>query len=296
MADLSGVIAAAATPIDAGGEIDLDRLVRHCRWLLEEGGCDGVNLLGTTGEATSFSLQQRLAAMAHVARSGLPMARFMVGTGAAALADAVALTRAADELGFAGALLLPPFYYKGIGEAALADCVQRVIDGAALERARLYLYHIPQFTGVPYPIEVVAALARANPDVLKGVKDSSGDLSYAKALARRVPEIGVFPSSEGTLSTADEHGFAGCISATTNVNGALAREAWRSRGAAAGQRAGERAMAVREAVSRFTLVPAVKWAVSLIHRDLAWRRVQPPLASLGEEEARSLESALSDLR
>ena len=107
MSDLSGVIAAAATPVEAEGSINQQRLIEHCKWLLEAGGCDAVNLLGTTGEATSFSLQQRLEAMSHISESGLPMSQFMVGTGAAAIGDALALTKAADDLGFAGALLVP---------------------------------------------------------------------------------------------------------------------------------------------------------------------------------------------
>ncbi len=63
MTKLKGVIAAAATPLAADLSIDHDRLVGHCRWLLGEGGCDGINLLGTTGEATSFSVGQRIEAM-----------------------------------------------------------------------------------------------------------------------------------------------------------------------------------------------------------------------------------------
>lgn len=292
MRELSGVIAAAATPVGADGEIDHERLVKHCKWLLEAGGCDAVNLLGTTGEATSFSLKQRLAAMSHLSKSGLAMSRFMVGTGAAAIADAIALTKAADDLGFAGALLVPPFYYKGISEDAVMNYVQTVFDQVKLAKAKLYLYHIPQFSGVPYAIEVVERLAQKNPGVLGGVKDSSGDLSYSKELARRVPGISVFPSSEGTLSAADEHGFAGCISATTNVNGVIAQEAWRSRGTDAGREAGEQALGIRETLSRFPLVPAVKWAVSLIHRDPFWRRLQPPLSSLSPDQAEALEAAL----
>jgi Dihydrodipicolinate synthetase family len=111
-------------------------LAKHCGWLLEAGGCDAVNLLGTTGEATSFSVQQRLAAMSRVSRSGLPMSRLMVGTGAAALADALALTKAADDLGFAGVLLVPPFCHKAISEDALTGYLQRIIDEASLKRAK----------------------------------------------------------------------------------------------------------------------------------------------------------------
>src|SRR6266851_8488271 len=110
---LQGVIAAVATAVDDKGEPDSARSTALARFLLDN-GCDGLNVLGTTGEATSFSLDQRRRVMSAYAASGLPLDRMMVGTGAAALADAVALTKHAGELGFAGALVLPPFYYKGV--------------------------------------------------------------------------------------------------------------------------------------------------------------------------------------
>src|SRR3982751_2088218 len=113
-----GVIAATATPVDAAFRPDLPRLVRHCRALLN-GGCDAINLLGTTGEATAFSVEQRIAAMRAVAEAGLPLDRFMVGTGVPALEETVRLTRTACELGFAGALVLPPYYYPDVSDAGL---------------------------------------------------------------------------------------------------------------------------------------------------------------------------------
>src|SRR5580704_10873442 len=104
---LHGVIAAVATAVDAKGEPDCARSTALARFLLDT-GCDGLNVLGTTGEATSFSLDQRKRVMTAYAAAGLPLDRMMVGTGASALADAIALTRHAAELGFAGALVLPP--------------------------------------------------------------------------------------------------------------------------------------------------------------------------------------------
>jgi 4-hydroxy-tetrahydrodipicolinate synthase len=160
MTKLQGVIAAAATPLGPDLAIDLERLVAHCRWLLGEGGCDGINLLGTTGEATSFPVEARLAAMKAIARSGLPLDRFMVGTGAAALDDAVRLTAEAKSLGFAGALLLPPFYYKGIDADGLVAYVEAVIAKVGPAGLALYLYHFPQNSGVPYTIEVVTRLRK----------------------------------------------------------------------------------------------------------------------------------------
>ena len=119
---LSGVIAAIATAVDDKGGPDAARSVELARHLLDN-GCDGLNVLGTTGEATSFSLDQRKAMMSAYAQAGLPLERLMVGTGAAALADALALTRHAADLGFAGALVLPPFYYKGVPDDGLFNFV-----------------------------------------------------------------------------------------------------------------------------------------------------------------------------
>src|SRR3954467_9204810 len=100
---LTGVIAAVATAVDESGAPDAARSTKLARFLLDT-GCDGLNVLGTTGEATSFSLDQRKSVMSAYKAAGLPLDRLMVGTGAAATADAVALTRHAAELGFAGAL------------------------------------------------------------------------------------------------------------------------------------------------------------------------------------------------
>src|SRR5438132_10149573 len=106
--NLRGVIAAIATAVDEQGAPDCARSTALARYLLDN-GCDGLNVLGTTGEATSFSLDQRKRVMTAYRDAGLPLDRLMVGTGAAAIADAVALTRHAADLGFAGALLLQPF-------------------------------------------------------------------------------------------------------------------------------------------------------------------------------------------
>ena len=58
--NLSGVFAAALTRQNADGSPDLDGMARHCRWLLAN-GCDGLAILGTTGEANSFSVAERIA-------------------------------------------------------------------------------------------------------------------------------------------------------------------------------------------------------------------------------------------
>src|SRR5581483_3236065 len=122
---LQGVIAAVATAVDESREPDCARSVALARFLLAN-GCDGLNVLGTTGEATSFCLAQRKRVMTAYRDAGLPLDRLMVGTGAASLADAVALTRHAADLGFAAALLLPPFYYKGVPDDGLVAYIDTI--------------------------------------------------------------------------------------------------------------------------------------------------------------------------
>src|SRR6266567_5876896 len=123
---LQGVIAAIATAVDETGEPDCARSVALARFLLAN-GCDGLNVLGTTGEATSFSTEQRMRVMSAYQVADLPLHRLMVGTGAAALADAIALTRHAAELGFAGSLVLPPFYYKGVADDGLVAVIDAIL-------------------------------------------------------------------------------------------------------------------------------------------------------------------------
>jgi 4-hydroxy-tetrahydrodipicolinate synthase len=293
MPTLSGVIAAAATPVREDLSIDLDHLVEHCRWLLGDGGCDGINLLGTTGEATSFSTEQRIAAMRAVARAGLPLDRFMVGTGAAALADACALTAEAKALGFAGALLLPPFYYKGLDAEGVVAYVEALIGKVGAEGLKLYLYHFPANSAVPYTPEIVARLRNAHPEQVLGLKDSSGDLDYSAGLARDLPGFAVFPSAEASLGRAAELGFAGCISATANVTGPYAQIAWSGSDEGAKKEALDNAVDIRATIARFPLVASIKAALALLTGRDGWARTMPPLTALTAKQRAELAEALS---
>ena len=158
---LTGVIAAVATAVDETGAPDAARSVKLARFLLDT-GCDGLNVLGTTGEATSFSLEQRKAVMSAYKAAGLPLDRLMVGTGAAATADAVALTRHAADLGFAGALILPPFYYKGVPDDGLAAYIATIVKASAEKPIPIYLYHFPSQSGLPWHVKLIARLLEAH--------------------------------------------------------------------------------------------------------------------------------------
>src|ERR1700757_2524784 len=168
---LHGVIAAIATAVDPKGERDCGRSVALARFLLAN-GCDGLNVLGTTGEATSFSLDQRRRVMTACAEGGLPLSRMMVGTGAAATDDAIALTRHAAELGFAGALVLPPFYYKGVPDEGLRAHIAGIGAATRNNPIPIYLYHYPSQSGLPWNLDLIRRLTGEFGSSIVGLKDS----------------------------------------------------------------------------------------------------------------------------
>lgn len=270
---LRGVIAAISTILDADGAPDPARSLKLARFLLDH-GCDGLNVLGTTGEATSFSREQRMALMSAYREQGLPMTRLMVGTGAAALSDAVALTRHAAELGFAGALVLPPFYYKGVPDDGLAAYIDAIVRATADQPIPIYLYHFPAQSGLPWHIALIRRLREAHGARIVGVKDSSGDMAYAREAAKIAPDFDVFPSTEACLIEARGGTFAGCISATANCNADLCQAAWRSGDDAAHRKA----VAIRALFDGKPLVSGIKALLAHIHGDPAIATPKPPLA------------------
>jgi len=270
---LRGVIAAVATIAENNGAPDHARSLKLARFLLDN-GCDGLNVLGTTGEATSFSREERMGLMTAYRENGLPMQRLMVGTGAAAVSDAVALTRHAAGLGFAGALVLPPFYYKGVPDDGLAAYIDAIVKATADTPIPLYLYHFPAQSGLPWHAALIRRLLDTHRGRIVGLKDSSGDMAYAREAAGIEPGFDVFPSTEAALMEARSGLFAGCISATANCNADLCQRAWASGDAAAS----EQAVTIRNLFNGKPLVSGIKALLAHIHGDPALSAMKPPLA------------------
>ena len=281
-AALEGVIAAIVTPVTEEGVPDHARFLRHGEWLLAN-GCDALNVLGTTGEATSFSAADRMDLM-RAAAEGLDASRLMVGTGCCDLPTTVALTRHAAELGFAAALVLPPFYYKGVPEDGLYAHFRALADATETDPIPIYLYNFPQMTGLRFEPGLVRRLATDLRGRIVGAKDSSGDLDYAAALVE-IDGFRVFPSDEASLAQARTRGFAGCISATVNLSATIAARLWRDPSDA---EALDAARGMRSAISAQPLIPAIKEMVARLHDDPEFARILPPLVPLSQEQSGKL--------
>jgi 4-hydroxy-tetrahydrodipicolinate synthase len=289
-----GVYAASLTPQRDDLSIDIDAFVAHLQWLLGN-GCDGLALFGTTGEANSFSVAERMAALEAVLDAGLPADRLLVGTGCCALSDSVALTRHAVAHGIGSVLMLPPFYYKNVSDDGVFAVFDRVIQQVGAADWQIYLYHFPAMTAVPFSHGLVARLRAAYPDVIAGMKDSSGDWRQMQRMIAAFPGFRVFAGTERYLLDILEAGGAGCITATANVTCPLAGAIfthWRAEDMRPAQ---HQLTALRAAIEAYPAIPALKRILAEQTGRPAWRTLRPPLAALDEADAADLLESLRRL-
>jgi 4-hydroxy-tetrahydrodipicolinate synthase len=290
------VLAPVVTPFDYDLRPDPVRFVRHCRWLVDHGV--GLAVFGTNSEANSMSVAEKIALLEALIDAGVPPSRLMPGTGCCALSDSLELTRQAVDLGCAGVLMLPPFYYKGIADDGLFRSYAEIIERVANRDLRIYLYHIPPVSQIPISLALIERLLRVYPGTVAGIKDSSGDWSNTQAMLERfqAPGFDVFAGSETFLLRTLRGGGAGCITATGNVNPApiaqLARR-WEDPDAEAQQAALD---AVRATLQKYPMIPALKATIAHYASDPQWTTVRPPLVELTVAQQGQLVEALDSLR
>ena len=291
---LRGVLSPVVTPFRKDYSPDAPRFVRHCKWLLAH-GCSGLAVFGTNSEANSLSADERMTLLEQLVEGGVPAAQLMPGTGCCALTDSVRLTAHAVKLGCAGALMLPPFYYKGVPDDGLYRNFSEVIQRVGDDRLQLYLYHIPPVAQVGITLGLIERLLKAYPKSVAGVKDSSGDWNNTKAMIDAFAKQGfeVFAGSEVFLLKNMRAGGVGCITAGANVNPhGIDRvyRGWQSAEAEALQADADKVRQILQ--SQVSMIPALKAAIAHYAQDADWMTVRPPLVEMTVEQRAKMVSEL----
>lgn len=298
MTALTGVFCASATPVNADLSPDLGAFTAHARWLLEE-GCDGIALLGTTGEANSFSVAERRAILEAALASGIAPDRLMPGTGLPNIPETVDLTRHALDAGVTRVVLLPPFYYKPVSDEGLYAAYARVIESVGDPRLRVVLYHIPQVSGIAISHDLIERLRAAFPDVVVGIKDSAGKLDNMQAMIARFPGFAVLAGADPLLLPLIQAGGAGAITATSNLVArdlaTVYRLACDPSAAAEVAVAQDRINAYRNLSNSYVQIPAIKAMIAHRHGAPGWRRTRPPLVALGQADLADLHARLDPM-
>src|SRR5262245_40339054 len=286
---IEGVLAPVITPFKKDYSPDAERFVRHCRWLLKS-GCAGLAVFGTNSEANSLSVSEKKSLLQALVAGGVSPAQLMPGTGHCALTDSIELTRAAVEMGCAGVLMLPPFYYKGVSDEGLYRNFAEVIERVGDERLQLYLYHIPPVSQVAITLNLIERLLSKYPGIVAGVKDSSGEWNNTKSMLDSFAKEGfdVFAGSEAFLLDNMRHGGKGCITATGNINPGPIANVFRNWRSADADRLQAGISATRKIVQNQPMTPAVKAAVARFGNDAQWKTCRPPLVELTAQQEETL--------
>lgn len=291
---IRGLIAPILSPFNDDLSFDQNTYNELAKTLLNS-GCAGLAPFGTTGEALSISAEERKQALDGLIDSGIDPSVLIPGTGLCNLPESVALSQQAVDLGCEGVMVLPPFYFKGVSDDGLFSYYEEFIARVNRDTLRIYLYHIPQVSGVGLSIELVNALTEKYPSIVVGIKDSSGDWENTKNLLS-LDNFIVYPGSELPLVDAMKLGAPGCISATANLNSKPIAEVidycedknW------------DKAIALHNSVAQTRMVfqdyapiPAQKALLSQMTNRESWRNVRPPLITLTKEKTQQLQDALN---
>jgi 4-hydroxy-tetrahydrodipicolinate synthase len=283
---ITGVFAASITPLLEDFSPDLDSIPGYLDFLAER-GCHGALLLGTTGEGPSFSPDQRVRVFkaALAIRQDWPEFRLLAGTGTPSLDETEGLTRAVFDLGFDGAVLLPPFYFRNSGEDGLYAWYEQILASSVPSGGAIFGYHIPAVTGVDLSLDLLSHLRDAYPDKFHGLKDSSGDPGLAVKLGNRFGnDFHIFTGNDRLFSLALENGASGCITAAANLISPDLRNLWEDfQSNESTHNIQERINYIRETLEGYSPFPAlIKFLLAHFFDFPLWP-VCPPLSPLPNE-------------
>lgn len=295
---IQGVYCAAATPLKADGTPDPALFGAHTKALIDE-GCHGIAMLGSTGEANSFSTRERMDLLEAAIAGGTRPDQLLPGTSSCAVTEAVEMTRHAVQAGVKGVVLLPPFYYTAFSDESLFRFYASIIEKVADDRLKVILYHIPMLTGVPIGHELIARLVATFPDTVVGVKDSDGKIENMHAISARFPGFAVLAGADPLLLPVLQGGGAGCITATSNL---VARELrfvfdhWQDAARADEVKAAQDTIvAWRNLTNSYVQLPTVKTMLARRRGDLGWLNIHPPFSPLSSAEAEKVWAVMEDL-
>jgi 4-hydroxy-tetrahydrodipicolinate synthase len=205
---------ALITPFHSDGSLDLAAIPDHLRWL-EANGIDGVVPCGTTGEGPSLSLAERKAVIdaVLVARGSL---RVIAGTGCGNLAETIEATNYAITAGAEAALVVPPYFFKGVPEDGLLHYYRALCD-ALPSGGKIVLYHIPPISQIALTRPLINKLVTSHPQAILGLKDSGGDDDYTAMLIAHYPQLQIFDGYAPAFAHCLADGGAGGIFALANL-------------------------------------------------------------------------------
>jgi 2-dehydro-3-deoxy-D-pentonate aldolase len=211
----SGLMPAMVTPFDERGEIDLTATESVVERSIEA-GVDGISPLGSTGEASHLTGDERKRFAEEVIRIVAGRVPLLIGVGAVGTRETVELARHAESVGADGLLVVSPYYWK-VGEEALFKHFATVAESVDIP---ILIYNLPVLTGVELSPSLVARVARECSNVA-GLKDTVTEYSHIWNVLREVkpvkPDFSVLAGFEDLILPSMLAGGDGSICGLANV-------------------------------------------------------------------------------
>ena len=292
----SGIYTASLTPLTSSYETNLPALVSHVEQLFESGS-DGVAILGSTGEANSLTIEQRLDIISYCGRTLAPE-RLMMGTGSCALQDAIRLTQASIEAGVFSVLVIPPFYYKPQSDESVIRYYSELISSVDDSRLRIIFYNFPKLSGYNFSTEILQEFKERFGDIAAGIKDSSGNWENMLSITNNVPNFMVYSGTETLLLNILREGGAGCITASANLLAPecqLVYQAWRNDQQNTAEQVQKELTVLRKALESYQFVSELKGLMALHTGSEHWQEMLPPFIPLLPSQVRELSEKINDL-
>jgi len=290
---IKGLISPILSPFDDNLNFNQEMYNELAKDLLST-GCSGLAPFGTTGEALSVSNDERMQALENLIKSGVSPNKLIPGTGLCNFPDTVKISRHAIELGCKGVMTLPAFYFKDVTDEGLFQYYERLIDEINHPNLKIYLYHIPQVSGVGLSIPLVKKLRSTYPDVIVGIKDSSGVWENTEQLLS-IDGLIVYPGAELPVIDAIKLGGPGCISATANFNPTNIAKVIELSHNGKWDQAEEVHKDVKEVrylFQDYSAIPAQKAMLAIKYKDDRWKNIRPPLVQISEQRSSDLADKL----
>jgi 2-dehydro-3-deoxy-D-pentonate aldolase len=210
-----GLMPAMVTPFDEQGELDLGAAEAVIERFVAA-GVSGISPLGSTGEATHLTFDERKRFAGEIVRIASGRVPLVVGVGSSGTAEAVELARHAEGAGADAVLAVSPFYWK-VGEAALFNHFATVANSVEIP---VLLYNIPMLTGIDLSPALIGRLAEQCENVV-GIKDTVTVYGHTVSVLQEVkaekPDFTVLSGWEDLIFPSLVAGADGSICAFANV-------------------------------------------------------------------------------
>lgn len=206
----TGVCTALVTPF-LNGQVNYPMLEQLLRRQVDS-GIEAVVLSGTTGESPTLSDTEKLE-MFHRAKEFVGDSCLIIaGTGSNSTEHAVKLSKAAENMGADGLLVVTPYYNK----ATKAGLIAHYTAIAAAVHIPVIVYNVPSRTGVDVPVEVYGQLARI-PNIA-GVKEAAPDISKIARIRSRCPDhFSIWSGNDDQAVAVMSLGGQGVVSVLSNL-------------------------------------------------------------------------------